>query len=771
MNDAAPKPDLAAAPQQSGSHRPTRLGVLAVLATWHPVLVAVFCLAPFAGLLIRDERTLPGGMSGDFAAYQLPIRAYARAEMVSGRFPLWVPYLAGGLPLHAGQQASLCHPLLMPLVLAVGAEYGLKLCLFAHFLIGFAGAFCLARYYGISRPGSSLAALLTTWSGFAVNHLIAGHITLILQYALMPWFFLALEVLLRRPGPLPATALAGLAACLAVSGHPQVFYYSLLLGSLWATGSLVAGAARRVRRRALAWGLIAATLAFLLSAIQTIPSLELARNGVSESFRSRGNFPSQHALSGLDFVRLIAPNIAGNPFTGPKGFGVGENFHERVVYLALITPLLALYGLSRARAMRWQWGAAALTVLSLAIALGDSTPAFKPLSNVVPGLGLFRCPGRVFGVASIFVALLAARGLDALVRGCARARSTRWIPIIAAIWCLANLGGWALLENKDGVGWHSYVLYARQNLVGDVIVWVPLAGATLAVLAFAWRLGAQRRGAAYVLAVLLVMLDLGWNNVRSFHLEPPPHVRLPQGLLSAGLPRRFVQAPVSASVSTNQLRYSTLVPAALEAHRQLLGTKEGGVLPASTERLFHAAAGNARVVLNVAACDYACSADGATCEPLEPPLPRLRFFSEADAAVVDVPIERIDAGDVQRMRERMHDNARTIVDEPQRLELDLDAPTAGRLVLADTWYPGWRATVDGNPVAIDRVHGVFRSVRLPPGKHRIAFVFDPLSFRIGLAGTLAGIVIWLGLLVYAIRRKACATSTTPASMFAPNCRG
>ena len=453
------------------------------------------------------------------------------------------------------------------------------------------------------------------------------------------------------------------------------------------------------------------------------------------------------------FFRLLAPNVAGNPFARPCGFGVGENFHERVVYLGLASPLLALYGLSRAQASRWEWGAAALLTLSLAIALGDSTPAFGVLLTTVPGLGLFRCPGRVFGVGSLFVALLAARGLDDLVRGAIAARGARWIPLLTVIWCLANLIGSALVHNGDGVGLRSYVVYARANLVGDIIFWVVLVGATFAVLAFAWRVGVQQPGTAYFLAILLALLDLSWNNVRNFHLEPPPQVRLPQSLVSAGLPRRFVQAPISSWVSSNQLRYSTLVPAALEARRQLLGTKEGGVLPSATERLFRAIESRPPVVLSVAACDDALSGDGARSEPLEEPLPRLRFFSETDSAVLDMPLDRIAAGDVRRMRQRMLGTASVVAEEPQRLTIDCDAPAVGRLLLADTWYPGWTAAVDGRPVAIDRAHGVFRGIRLAAGTHRIVFVFGPLSFRVGLGGTLAGIVIWLGLLVFGIRRN------------------
>jgi hypothetical protein len=75
--------------------------------------------------------------------------------------------------------------------------------------------------------------------------------------------------------------------------------------------------------------------------------------------------------------------------------------------------------------------------------------------------------------------------------------------------------------------------------------------------------------------------------------------------------------------------------------------------------------------------------------------------------------------------------ARIVEYGPSRVLVEVDSATDGFLVLADLYYPGWRAAVDGQSQKVYKADYAFRAVEISEGQHVVEFVFDPLSFQIG----------------------------------------
>lgn len=99
---------------------------------------------------------------------------------------------------------------------------------------------------------------------------------------------------------------------------------------------------------------------------------------------------------------------------------------------------------------------------------------------------------------------------------------------------------------------------------------------------------------------------------------------------------------------------------------------------------------------------------------------------------------------------------RLVEDTPTRVVLAAETTSPAFLVLADTAYPGWRATVDDGPTDILTADSMFRAVYLPPGEHRVTFEYAPRSVQLGVAISLATIValaLAAGLLWRGARRE------------------
>ncbi len=89
----------------------------------------------------------------------------------------------------------------------------------------------------------------------------------------------------------------------------------------------------------------------------------------------------------------------------------------------------------------------------------------------------------------------------------------------------------------------------------------------------------------------------------------------------------------------------------------------------------------------------------------------------------------------------------------QRVVIDSDSPEDGVLVLTDSYYPGWRAFVDGKAAPIYHGNYLFRAVPVPAGKHTVEFVYYADSFKIGLlvSGATAALLVLSA--AFAVRRK------------------
>jgi hypothetical protein len=82
-----------------------------------------------------------------------------------------------------------------------------------------------------------------------------------------------------------------------------------------------------------------------------------------------------------------------------------------------------------------------------------------------------------------------------------------------------------------------------------------------------------------------------------------------------------------------------------------------------------------------------------------------------------------------------------------RAQLRANMAGPGFVVLADSYYPGWQATLDGVSTPLYRANSLLRAVYVPEGEHDLVFVFRPLDFFVGLG--VSGLTLLLCLVALA----------------------
>ena len=129
-----------------------------------------------------------------------------------------------------------------------------------------------------------------------------------------------------------------------------------------------------------------------------------------------------------------------------------------------------------------------------------------------------------------------------------------------------------------------------------------------------------------------------------------------------------------------------------------------------------------------------------------------RRFDPYEAIVVgrDLPagFERRGAPSPPPLRDRPARGATAAVghveitsEVPGEVHLRVEQPAAQYLSIAQAFYPGWRATIDGREAPLVRANGVFTALDVPAGIHEIMLEYRPRSLQLGMWLALAGLAL------------------------------
>ena len=135
--------------------------------------------------------------------------------------------------------------------------------------------------------------------------------------------------------------------------------------------------------------------------------------------------------------------------------------------------------------------------------------------------------------------------------------------------------------------------------------------------------------------------------------------------------------------------------------------------------------------------------------------PQRRLYDPKKTAWLEVPNSNAIRARLDRTQPHLDDFVKVTSRDPQRVELDVLTQETALVVLADTFYPGWKLTIDGQAAEILRANRLMRGALVPgsPKVQTLVYTYDPGSFRWGLRLSIVGFVAMAGMIVWGIRRR------------------
>ncbi len=750
---------------------------------------------------------LPGRhiFGSDYLAGAFFAHDFISQRFAAGALPKWDPFLYGGVPMFANP-GSAFYPFRFLADLVFPTSRIFPAMFVIQFTLAGIGAYALGVELGARRWVAFIVGLAFQFTGLVMSFVFAGHDGRIIVATFAPLFLFFLHRGVRTGS---IAAFAGMGAVLGfslLSFQIQSNYYLLLAGAAWAVFALVRER-RQTTGRALAaragMGLAAVALAFGMAAVNFLPFAGYVdaspRGGPGRGYE----YATSWSMPPSEISGLALPERAGILENYQ-----GENpFKLHTEYVGAVIVLLTLVGGWVSRRDPVWWFFLALGMFALTLSFGGYTPIYRVYYDLLPGTAKFRAPSIAFFLVS--TALVAMAGLT-LERLAALREGSRRDPegaLDAVPWILVGASVVALVILLAAAGGSAGDARAAALAGGAfrlaIVTW--LASGVL----WLWLRGSVPSGVVAATLAVLVVVDL-WVVDRHFFetVEPPSAMFAADGVVHAlkGQPGPFRVWALPISVgnappyrnNTNYLMYHGLEQAGgehgnqLQRYNEFVGAGQTSYVDwhnflGDLQRLIQAPAGpsaarasylraaNVRYIVSTAGIpglpEVYRGPEGAVYE-VPGALPRawlvgrvvvasegheaLGFFDDStfDPARTAVLTEPLDPA---LPDSPLRGDARVAEHAPDRVRIATNANRTALLVLADNYYPGWRATVDGSDTPVHLVNETFRGVVVPAGRHEVTFVFHPSPLYTGVVVTLvSALVLLLAAAVPALLRRRAA---------------
>jgi hypothetical protein len=709
---------------------------------------------------------------------------FVSQRLADGSLPKWVPYIYGGLPLLANP-GSTFYPVRLFADYLFPTTWILPFIFLVQFGLAGLGMYLLSRELGSRRWVALLAGLAFQFTGITVSSVYAGHDGRVIVATFAPLLFYFLHRGIRTGRIASFVGAAATVGFSLLSFQIQNNYYLLIAGSIWAVFSLVHLGVyrdRAVLARVVALGLSAVAFGFILTAVNFLPFLDYVSQSPRGAEGGRGYaYSVGFSMPPAELLSVAVPERA-----GILGNYQGQNpFKLHTEYLGAFVLVLLVLGFRYCRSNRYWWFFGGQGVFALSIALGGYTPIYRIYYELLPGTARFRAPSLSFFLFALSLVAMAAITLerladarDSVARTSGKKDSDtadrsgdprRWligivtVVVVASVLAAASAG----TEPRDAAMVAGFARFALFTAL--------VCGA----IGFWWS-GRLKTTAFVVLVALVTVADLWVVGRNFFETVPPPSVTFAPDDVVAFLQNRpepsrvwVLPAPAQAVYRNhgNYLMLFGIEQAGGEHGNQLQRFNEyagaGEDVYVDWSNFFgnpnFMNAANIRHIISMVELDTPYLAEvhrgSAIIYENLGALPRA-YLSEEVLVTADsmLALGLLAAPEFDVSRTTvvygasqddfpdgpLQGSAQIVESTPDRIVIRTEASRPALLVLADNYYPGWQATVNGAETPILRANHTFRGVQVDAGASEVVFEFRPPDVYLGLYIYLVGLVLLAG---------------------------
>jgi len=705
---------------------------------WPLIIITITIFFFFARLFIPEPSIIITPDYGRSDAWHLSIanKFYYAQELKKNRIPIWNPHIGMGFPTLAEGQTGIFFLPNLVLFRSLPFVYAYNLNIVLTFILAAFGTYLFCRSLNLNKLASIFGGLIFALGGFLVVHI--QHLHLIQTAAILPWLFWATNEFLKDRRIFFLLALSFFIAQQIFAGFPQLTFYSLvaLFVSLFFRTFK-----DKVKIKLWIAFSVFVLLGLTLAAIQILPTYELLKISIRNS--NPQDILTQFPYKFKNLAQFLNPYILGNPKDGSYPAwtsGQWGIYWESIAYIGILPLALAAISVIFVFKKKIKYKAIILVfitllILSILLALGKSSPLHPVFS--IPPFSMFRVPSRFLMITQFSLVILTTIALQKLARKKILLILIFTVSLVNLFYVFFNYHALGLAQDwfaNPAVAKSLKATDHQRNLsIGQFDQWNET---------FTTK-GWQDTSYYYFARNSLDQnsnLIYGLTQLKAYESIPTRRSNLLNSLIERGITKENEEykiasqsARILASVNVSHI-ISTLANNDQEFEKIF-----------ETEKYVNY---SFKILKNkTPPMQIFMTSQYSTVQTIGELT--AKFSSPDIEPTIEIVLEK--EPNMQNLDLSSWD-AKILSKTPTNIQIKTESKGNGLLVLADSYYPGWEAYIDGTTTEIFAANINSRAIIVPEGTHEIVFMYKPKSLLIGSIISLLSLVI--ALVIFARSKKA-----------------